>query len=245
MGDYGRNFDKNSTTTNSNGPNFNSVRSSLSSGSALAIMQRRSKDRKRKHEENNCRRTKIALEKLTLNISSSDEIVCKNRISFVKFMVKKLDTDICNGKADVKLLTKLLFDASYDIQETTLWGISELEVDDPIEIIRPKSKEKKVDFKHARIQPLNWACRRGHLELLKYLINASPWDDIFSPNLGNDKLFLGAITFGILSGSIDMVNYLVQDLGMDPNRGPKDWEPLLVVFWEHPNWDMLLTLVKG
>jgi hypothetical protein len=32
---------------------------------------------------------------------------------------------------------------------------------------------------------------------------------------------------------------------MDPNRGPEKWEPVLVVFWEIDNWNLLLSLVKG
>ena len=196
----------------------------------------------------------IALEKITkqnpINTSSSSNSsssssssnnISQNRISFIKYMCNKLYTEICNNKGSIDSLIKLLFDASEDVDDDTIWNVSE--EDDPIEIIRPKSK--MVDFRHARIQPLNWACRKGYLDLLKYLINASPWDDIFTPNLGNDKLFLGAIPFAILSGNKEMVDYLCRELGMDPNRGPTDWEPVLVVFWELNNWDMLLSLIRG
>lgn len=117
---------------------------------------------------------------------------------------------------------------------------------DAMEMIRPKSK--LVNLNHARIQPLNWAVRRGHVDLLRFLIDESTLDsDLFSERMSDgNKLFVGAITFAVMSGNVEMVDYACRDLGLDPNRGPKDWEPVLVVFgMELRNWQMLLALIRG
>jgi hypothetical protein len=168
------------------------------------------------------------------------------RKDFIRCITIKAFNEICERKGDIHELIQLLYKASNNMEESltssSSWEIRS-EFNDPIELVRPKSSE--INWNHARIQPLNWACRCGHVELLRFFINHSPHVEIDSEVLGDNKLYSGAITFAAQSGNTEMIDYLCRDVGFDPNRGPKDWEPSLVLFWDTDNWDILLSLIRG
>ena len=143
------------------------------------------------------------------------------RIDFIRYMTHKIHLEVCKQNGHLKTLIKLLIQSSETLTNESTWieqynTTNDREVfNDPIELIRPKTKF--VNWNHASIQPLNWACRSGYVHLLRYLVHNLPTSststshiskEIFTPNLGNNKLHIGAVTFRSVVYDIYMYSIL-------------------------------------
>jgi hypothetical protein len=150
------------------------------------------------------------------NSSSDSESFTDRKIHFLNNVSSKIYSEICCGEGDCYELVSLLYNTTKDMTLQSAWNISGSpsfrEFNESVELIRPKSKS--VNWNHAYLQPMNWACRMGYVDLLRFIISASPESDIFSTELGGNKLYIGAITFAVLSGNTSMIDFVCRDLGL-------------------------------